>query len=157
MAIVGPDDLSKSDRAELRSLFMGHIFPILTPIAADPAHPFPFILNKGLTLAVSLEREDEDPEYDGRLLDTAERPDAYVLRQELAGMIQIAIEKLPLDQRTTLVLSDIEGFNYQEIAEATGVALGTVKSRLSRGRARLRDILLEQEELLPARYRLSKR
>jgi len=105
---------------------------------------------------VSLERENEDPEYDGRLLDTAERPDAYALRRELAGMIQVAIEKLPLDQRITLVLSDIEGFNYQEIAEATGVALGTVKSRLSRGRARLRDILLEQEELLPSRYRLSK-
>ena len=42
----------------------------------------------------------------------------------------------------------------QEIADATNTALGTVKSRLSRGRARLRDILLEQRELLPSRYRL---
>ena len=68
--------------------------------------------------------------------------------------IQAAIGKLPPDQRATLVLSDIEGLDYQEIADATGVALGTVKSRLSRARARLRDLLLAQGELLPARYRL---
>jgi RNA polymerase sigma-70 factor (ECF subfamily) len=102
----------------------------------------------------SLEKEDEDPEHDGRLQDPAERPDAYVLRHELAVAIQAAIGKLPPDQRATLVLSDIEGLDYQEIADATGVALGTVKSRLSRARARLRDLLLAQGELLPARYRL---
>jgi len=102
----------------------------------------------------SLEREDEDPDYDSRLLDNAERPEAYVLRQELAGLLQTAIARLPPDQRTALILADIEGLDYQEIAEATGAALGTVKSRLSRARARLRDILLAQKELLPARYRL---
>jgi RNA polymerase sigma-70 factor (ECF subfamily) len=45
--------------------------------------------------------------------------------------------------------------DYQEIADATGVALGTVKSRLSRARAKVRDLLMEQKELLPAQYRLS--
>ena len=104
----------------------------------------------------SLEQEeDDDPEYDGRLLDTAERPDAYVMRQELAGAIQVAIEQLPSDQRAILVLADIEGLDYQEIADATGVALGTVKSRLSRARAKMRDMLLAQKELLPAQYRLT--
>jgi len=102
----------------------------------------------------SLEREDEDPDYDNRLQDPAERPEAYVLRQELAGLLQSAIARLPPDQRTTLVLADVEGLDYQEIAEATGAALGTVKSRLSRARARLRDTLLAQKELLPAQYRL---
>ncbi len=102
----------------------------------------------------SLEREDEDPEHDSKLQDPAERPDAYALRHELAVAIQGAIARLPPDQRATLVLSDIEGLDYQEIAAATGVALGTVKSRLSRARARLRDLLLAQGELLPARYRL---
>ena len=104
----------------------------------------------------SLEQEEEDdPEYDGRLLDTTERPDAYVMRQELAGAIQVAIEQLPSDQRAILVLADIEGLDYQEIAYATGVALGTVKSRLSRARAKMRDMLLAQKELLPAQYRLT--
>jgi RNA polymerase sigma-70 factor (ECF subfamily) len=105
----------------------------------------------------SLENEDEDTdsEHDARLLDTAERPDAYVLRQELARAIQSAIELLPPDQRTALVLADIEGLDYQEIAEVTNSALGTVKSRLSRARAKMRDLLMAQKELLPAQYRLN--
>ncbi len=104
----------------------------------------------------SLETEEEsDSEHDGRLLDPAERPDAYVLRQELAAAIQAAIAQLPPDQRTTLILADIEGLDYQEIAEATATALGTVKSRLSRARAKVRDLLLAHRELLPAQYRLN--
>lgn len=48
-----------------------------------------------------------------------------------------------------MVLSDVQGLNYNEIVEATGFSLGTVKSRLSRGRAKLRDYMLEQRELCP--------
>ncbi len=103
----------------------------------------------------ALETEDEDPEHDSTLLDRTERPDEYVMRQELAGTIQAAIAQLPLDQRTVLILCDVEGMDYQEIADVTGAALGTVKSRLSRARARVRDILLSQKELLPAQYRLT--
>jgi len=107
------------------------------------------------TSSLDSEEEDTDSEHDARLLDTAEQPDAYVLRKELAGAIQSAIELLPPDQRTALVLADIEGLDYQEIAEVTNSALGTVKSRLSRARAKMRDMLLAQKELLPAQYRLS--
>ena len=71
--------------------------------------------------------EDEDADHDPRWLDPAERPDAYVVRQELADVIQAAIQKLPPDQRVTLILSDIEGLDYQEIADATHTALGTVR------------------------------
>ncbi len=109
--------------------------------------------------ASSLESADDDDEmdseHDARLIDRAERPDAWVLRRELAVYIQAAIEQLPEDQRATLVLADIEGLDYQEIADATGVALGTVKSRLSRARAKVRDLLMAQKELLPAQYRLT--
>ena len=101
------------------------------------------------------EEEDSDSERDGRLVDASERPDAYVIRRELARVLQAAIEELPADQRITLVLADIEGLDYLEIAQATGAALGTVKSRLSRARAKMRDMLLAQKELLPAQYRLS--
>ena len=105
---------------------------------------------------VPLESDDDenDPEYDSRLIDSAERPDVFVMRQELAAVIQVAIGELPADQRTTLVLADIEGMDYQEIADTMGTALGTVKSRLSRARAKLRDMLLEHQELLPSQYRL---
>jgi RNA polymerase sigma-70 factor (ECF subfamily) len=83
-----------------------------------------------------------------------ESPEEYALRQELSKVIQVGIGTLPPDQRVALILSDVQGLSYQEIAEATGVSPGTVKSRLSRARGKLRDFLLEQRELLPSRYRL---
>ena len=86
--------------------------------------------------------------------DEGEKPEEYALHQELGRVIQQGIVTLPPEQRTTLVLSDLQGLSYQEIAEATGTNMGTVKSRLSRARASLRDYLLNQGELLPSRYRL---
>jgi RNA polymerase sigma-70 factor (ECF subfamily) len=88
------------------------------------------------------------------LHDPAEQPDEYLQRQELNRMIQDGISSLPVQQRMVVVLSDVQGLSYQEIAQAMGISLGTVKSRLSRGRASLRDHLVQQGELLPTRYRL---
>ena len=73
--------------------------------------------------------------------DPGEAPDARVLRAELMGEIQHRLAELPADQRLAIILSDIEGYNHEEIAAVTGWRPGTVKSRLSRGRARLRDAL----------------
>ena len=95
---------------------------------------------------------EEDHSY--YMHDPAEKPDEYVERQELGHTIQSGISLLPVEQRTVLVLSDVQGLSYVEIAEVMDVSLGTVKSRLSRARARLRDYLVEQGELLPAKYRL---
>jgi RNA polymerase sigma-70 factor (ECF subfamily) len=61
--------------------------------------------------------------------------------------------RLPYDQRAAVVLCDVQGLSYEEIAETLAVSVGTVKSRISRGRARLRRLLLEQAELLPGRFR----
>jgi RNA polymerase sigma-70 factor (ECF subfamily) len=85
-----------------------------------------------------------------------EAPQEYAERQELASMIQKGLQTLPIDQRATLILSDIQGFAYDEIAQITATNVGTVKSRLSRARAGLREFLLAQEELLPASYRLKR-
>ena len=103
----------------------------------------------------SLDDLEVDPDHSTMLQDEAESPEEYALRQDLGRAIQSGLDVLPEDQRTTLILSDIQGFSYEEIAQATSVSLGTVKSRLSRGRARLRDYLQAKEELLPGRYRLS--
>jgi RNA polymerase sigma-70 factor, ECF subfamily len=96
----------------------------------------------------------EDPDHSSLMMDDSEGPEEHALRDELGHAIQACIGQLPPDQRSTLVLSDIQGMNYQEVAEVTGVSVGTVKSRLSRARAKLRDILQENRELLPAQYRL---
>ena len=63
--ILEPKDLRPSERSWLQRLFMTHIFPILTPIAVDPAHPFPFILNQGLTLAVEMQRDSDGKVMNG--------------------------------------------------------------------------------------------
>ena len=83
-----------------------------------------------------------------------ESPHEFAERQELSSMIQKGLQTLPAEQRVTLVLSDIDGFANEEIAQITGTNVGTVNSRLSRARAHLREFLLAQEELLPSPYRL---
>lgn len=98
--------------------------------------------------------EEADEETNPALINGRERPEEYAERQVMARVIQAGIETLPPDQRVALVLSDVQGLSYQEIAEVTDVSLGTVKSRLARARGKLRDYLRSQGELLPVRYRL---
>lgn len=87
-----------------------------------------------------------------------EGPEAHRQRVELAMAIERCLKDLPDDQRIVTVLGDVEGYDYQEIATITRVSLGTVKSRLSRARAKLRDCLqVSGGELLPSAYRLETR
>jgi RNA polymerase sigma-70 factor (ECF subfamily) len=65
-------------------------------------------------------------------------PDRMLGRKELAGRIRTALEQLPFDQRTAIVLREIDGLSYEEIGFSLGVAVGTVKSRLARAREALR-------------------
>jgi RNA polymerase sigma-70 factor (ECF subfamily) len=78
------------------------------------------------------------------------------MRDELAHELERQIQLLPDDQRLVVVLSDVQGYSYEEIVAATGWPLGTVKSRLSRARMHLRDVL-RAGELLPQQYRLGSR
>ncbi len=82
-----------------------------------------------------------------------ESPEREAERSELAAEIQRAILELPKDQRTVVVLVDVQGLSYEEAAEATGASLGTVKSRLSRARSRAREILTKRPGVLPERFR----
>jgi len=102
----------------------------------------------------SLEAVYTDSDSSSHFVNGRESPEESALRHELGQTIQGGIGTLPAEQRVTLVLSDVQGLSYVEIALATGASVGTVKSRLSRARARLRDYLLDQAELLPAHYRL---
>lgn len=104
---------------------------------------------------VSLDAIVLDPEHPRDFADQSEPPEDYAQRRELGRTIADGLTQLPYDQRLAVVLSDIQGLSYEEMAQVMNCNLGTVKSRLSRGRARLRDILLASE-LLPSRYRLEK-
>jgi RNA polymerase sigma factor (sigma-70 family) len=83
-----------------------------------------------------------------------EAPEESVLRSEVAEWLQQVILHLPMDQRMTLVMADVHGYSYEEIAGMTEVELGTVKSRLARARRKVRELLQQHSELLPSQYRL---
>lgn|SRR5690606_4912382 len=106
--------------------------------------------------AVSVEELPNAESDDGPALpDETDTPEQVVQQRELQRAIQTCISHLSADQRIVLVMSDIEGFSYQEIADQIGANLGTVKSRLSRARAGVRDCLQAVKELLPPVFRLT--
>ena len=83
--------------------------------------------------------------------------DLVVQRNEIAAALQAALLRLPFDQRQAVVLCDYHGFHYEEVASMTSASVGTVKSRIHRGRERLRSILSENPELFPQSGRLEGR
>ena len=85
--------------------------------------------------------------------DAAPSPEDRAEQAELGQAITDALAQLPDEQRLAIVLCDAQGLDYAEIAIVMQCSLGTVKSRIARGRARLREILLQNAELLPSRFR----
>lgn len=101
----------------------------------------------------SLDDMAETEEYVPALEDPAGDPHDRFEQVELGALIERSFAALPADQRLVLTLCDVHGFAYDEIAEMTGVPMGTVKSRINRARARVRDYLLQYPELLPSTFR----
>jgi len=85
--------------------------------------------------------EDDPPAVLDRLPNGAPRADALLERQERASLVQAALARLKTDQRLVVVLRDIQGMSYEAIAEALGIELGTVRSRLHRARMELKSLL----------------
>lgn len=83
--------------------------------------------------------------------DEGDTPEQSSLRSEQRRALEQAIAKLPEDMRAAIVLRDIQGCSYDEIAEALNANVGTIKSRISRGREKLRATLLTQPELFGRR------
>jgi len=76
-----------------------------------------------------------------RLDNTAPDPAFDLEKKETMKVVQRAIDTLPQDQKTVVILRDIQGLSYEEIADITGFKLGTIKSRLSRARSALKEEL----------------
>lgn len=101
-----------------------------------------------------LTSDDEEMDSPSWSADPGELPEETVLRGELGTAIQRCLDELPDEFRVMVVLVDVQGLNYQEAADIIRKPVGTVKSRLSRARVRLRQCLQGVWELLPAAYRL---
>ena len=95
--------------------------------------------------------EMETPRW---LADPALTPEGQAEADELEHAIQHCLENLPLEFRTVVVMADLQGLDYSDVAVATRMPLGTIKSRLARARLRLRECLQGFRELLPAAFRL---
>ncbi|GAB4522670.1 MAG: sigma-70 family RNA polymerase sigma factor [Anaerolineales bacterium] len=99
-------------------------------------------------------RDGEEIESPTWLADPSESPEERLLRGQLNQAIQHCLQNLPPAFRTVAILVDVQGLDYTEAAQVIGKPVGTVKSRLSRARARLRDCLQGFWELLPDAFRL---
>jgi polyphosphate kinase len=162
--IVEPENLTERETEWVEQLFLTHIFPILTPIAVDPAHPFPFILNKGLTIAVSMQRRGDGKAMSGlipipgqlerfirlRADNHSEKHIRFIQMEQLIGMF---LEKLFMGFEVKakgafrlLRDSDIE---LQEEAEDLVRSYETLLKRRRRGMV----IRLELESRMPEQLR----
>jgi len=92
-------------------------------------------------LALDAEGDDRYAAPAESLIDQQESPFDAAAHAEIASRVEAAIREVPEPFRTVVVLRDIEGFGYEEIAEILNANLGTVKSRLMRGRAHLKGLL----------------
>ena len=98
---------------------------------------------KRVSHAISLDapRRVDDGEISWEIVSDYPNPDQDLVTREFYERLSDAIADLPEAFRTTIILREIEGMAYEEIAEITGVSLGTVKSRIARARSKLQSIL----------------
>jgi len=115
-----------------QSAFYTWLFRITMNVASDRARQ-----RAARGRAFGTERVDEE-QWDRELVDPGEAPDARAERAEERRRIERALEALPEHHRAIIMLSDLEGLSYREIAEVLGIPMGTVMSRLHHARKRLR-------------------
>ncbi len=162
--ILGANDLRPAEKSWLQRLFLTHIFPILTPIAVDPAHPFPFILNKGLTLAVEMMRASDGKTMNGLIpipgqlerfirlggVDADPKDQRFIRLETIIGLF--ISELFPgfeiKSQGAFRVLRDSD-IEIQEEAEDLVRSFETALKRRRRGHV----IRLELEAAMPARLK----
>lgn len=83
----------------------------------------------------------ELPDVERSLILTSPSPDEVLAHVRLSDDVQSALLKLPMDFRECVVMCDVVGFTYDEISHAVGIPIGTVRSRIHRGRKMLRELL----------------
>ena len=102
---------------------------------------------KAIVYSLDVPIETEGDEITREVKDERELPDEKIERKELRSYIQAALNSISYEHRTMIILRDIQGFSYEEIAEMLKCPGGTVKSRISRARKVLKDLLNSKREL----------
>lgn len=119
----------------------GMVRPWLLRIATNRSYDV--LRTRARRPAWSLDAElfESEPEWTTQA--RSETPEAFATRSELGRVLEAALGELPDNQRLAIVFSDVQGYGYDDVAAISGVPVGTVKSRISRGRSALRDRLRE--------------
>jgi RNA polymerase sigma-70 factor, ECF subfamily len=126
-----------------QSLFSTWLFRIVTNTCLDERRRRS---SRPSTVSLDKPLETEEGEMTLTLPDNSPDPLTSAVESELQAEIKHLLTMLPAEQRLVLVMRDLEGYSYMEIAESLNLTMGTVKSRLNRARSRLRDLYLKKEE-----------
>ncbi len=97
--------------------------------------------SKTVSIDQVFETDDMESSYQAEITDKAYLPDELFSNSELKSVLQNAISDLPEQYRTVIVLRELQDLQYEEIADLLNCAVGTVKSRLSRGREKLQELI----------------
>jgi RNA polymerase sigma-70 factor (ECF subfamily) len=135
------------DKFKHEASFSAWVFKIAHNLCVDllrnkkRVHPFPVLSFDPQSTAADEETGEARSYVVSQLADEAPGPEQKADSDEQERVIAASLGQLPENQREVLVLHDIEGFSYQEIAEIVGASIGTVRSRLHYGRLKLRELL----------------
>jgi len=109
---------------------------------------------KGQVLSLDAPISTEEGEITRQTEDWTNAPYLIYESKEAQYFIQEAINQLTPEYKEVIILREIQGFSYEEIAQHLGCSLGTIKSRLNRARKAMRDLLIKRRELFVDQYRL---
>lgn len=108
--------------------------------------------NSSVSLDSPLETEEGEMYF--HLPDQKYNPEIMAEQKDVQQIVHNAIQELPREQKITILLREMEGFSYDEMAEVLEVSSGTIKSRLNRARHNLKEILSQKTELFPDKSHL---
>lgn len=129
------------DKFKENSSFSTWVYRITSNVCIDQAR-------KRRNNIISLAAASDDGEYEIPIANEDKLPEEIVESRELSKMVKSYIHKLVPEQRIIIVMRDIYGYSYEEIANILGVSMGTVKSRLNRARGTLKDKIKNAEPFI---------
>ena len=120
------------------------ILAVLAIILAAVYYVTKFFHHEELQTVYKLDKDGDEVEAEFADESESASPELAAERNETVKLVRDAISRLPSDQREVVILRDIEGFSYEDIASMLGIEVGTVKSRLNRARLKLRELISDR-------------